>query len=879
MYRGGLPLVLAATATGRKGIAKVSGSSRPFAAQIWQGERHSLGTFATAAEAALERLPILTWLPTYTAELLYRDLIGGFTIAVVLLPQGVAYAMLCELPPIYGLYAALAPSVVYAVLGTSRHLAIGPFALVSLLVADTVSPIVDPATPEYVPAVMTVSLMVGLLQLLMAGLSLDVLVNFISDSVLSGFTTAAALLIASSQLKHILGLVIPRLVPSEKVVYIYRHWEEINPTALACGLLGIAMLKITKWANKRFCSKVLVPEQLLLLLVATAICTVFRLDEAPSSLFVLGEIETGIPQPGKQLGRFVGFADSDVVFELLRPALVVAVFSFILSASIVRNFSLMHEYKVDMNQELVALGLANVVGSIFTAYPASGSLSRSALVEATCGSRCTQLHGMISSALILLVLLFLTPLFQKLPKAVLASIVFMAIVSLFQVSRLRFLLKVNKSDGLLWLVAFVGTTMLGVQGGLAIAIIASLVALVIPSIRPIHAVLGRLPHSQVFCDLSTPDATRLHGVAIFAFEAPLHFANKDVFYSAVLQAISSHELAAKQGDLSLYRPVDRAVGTPPRRPRRSPSSSPSPRPKETSSAPSTLNELEVQGLRASSATRQLFEGALSTGGGSSAGNRGAVNGSPRAERSVEATAASAVSRGQWLRGGGGVEEDPDLESIVESAQGATALDAPALSIVLLEFGSVNGVDATALRMLQAYICRLTRLAPQHAPRFLSPPTAGVRCLRRRTFARSYSSAGSCCCSRAARAARATCWSGRASWSRSARRTSFPFCLRRCSTACASTRTGWARTAWTAPGHGRSPARTRSPRSRASAIAGCATARSPRRRHASCCNFGILIDERFHSAARPQRLKPYSAFPLRGGASAPVASAEARHVPR
>ena len=258
------------------------------------------------------------WLPKYTLELLRADVVAGLTVGVVLIPQGVAYAMLAELPPIYGLYASLLPLPVYAMLCSSRHMSIGPFALVSLLVADSVSAVVPPEQTEaYISAVMLLSLMIGLLHILMAALNMGIIIRFISDSVLSGFTSAAAILISTSQLKHLLGIHIPRGSLPPTLLYVFQHLSDVNLAAVGMGAGGVVLLHYSKAWNKKYCPKIPIPEQLILLVLATFVSWLFALDEAPCALKVVGDVTSGLPAfrpPAFSL---------DLVVSMLQPALVV----------------------------------------------------------------------------------------------------------------------------------------------------------------------------------------------------------------------------------------------------------------------------------------------------------------------------------------------------------------------------------------------------------------------------------------------------------------------------------------------------------------------------------------------------------------------------
>ena len=494
------------------------------------------------------RLPF-HWAPRYNLALFKQDLVAGVTIGIVVVPQGIAYATLAELPPVYGLYAALVPLPIYALLGSSRHISIGPFALISILVAETVTPLISPTrhTEEYCGAVMLLSLMVGLLHLAMAALRLDVVVvSFLSEPVLAGFTTASAILIAASQMKHLLGLPIPRGTLAFKLGYAYEHREEVNLVAVAVGVGGVFLLEAIKRLNARLCKSVQLPEQLFVLLIAGYLCAVFAGGgshfafpwEAPSGLHLVGHVPAGLPPLA-----LPPVFDVALVLKLLQPALVVGVFAYILSVSISRTMALKFDYKTDANQELVAFGVANLVGAFFSAYPAAGSLSRSALVATICdGPRCTPLHGVWTSAVILVVLVALTPAFRTLPYAVLASIVFMGVKSLFDFATPRRLLSLNLVDFFLWAVAFVSTLGLGVKMGVMLSIGCSLLTLIAASMRPPHGLLGRIEGSNTFVPVlrrrsQSTDVRQMRGVAIFGFTAPLHFANKGVYREGLFDAI------------------------------------------------------------------------------------------------------------------------------------------------------------------------------------------------------------------------------------------------------------------------------------------------------------------------------------------------------
>ena len=556
-----------------------------------------------ANRLAHRRIPALSWLPEYSLSLLYADVMAGITVGVVLIPQGMAYAMLAELPPIYGLYSSLLPLPIYATLCTSRHMSIGPFALVSLLVAESVSEVVPTAHEGYVGAVMLLSLMIGLLHCLMAALNLGVIVRLISDSVLAGFTSAAAILISTSQLKHLLGIPIPRAPLLSTMWYILAHLPDVNPLALFVGVSGVALLHYLRRLNVLLCPRVHLPEQLILLLLATLISYVLDLEEvvheAPTlsalqadlappvapivgdaanataanatatpalalatrtahrwlSLEVVGHVPAGLP-------RLVPPPfSSELALSLLKPAFVVGAFSFILSMSIARTFALQYEYATDSNQELYALGVANIVGAFFLSYPIAGSLSRSALVAETAQAHCTPMHGVVTACLVLLVLLLLTPAFRPMPRACLASIVFMAVRSLFDLRKPIELYRVKRADFVSWAAAFAATLLLGVQLGIGVGVLTSLTVIILRSARPRHATLGRLPRTNLYRDVRHyADAATTPGVVLFRFEASLHFVNKDYFASrlrrAIDQAVTPPAVSAVVVDFGCVNDVD-----------------------------------------------------------------------------------------------------------------------------------------------------------------------------------------------------------------------------------------------------------------------------------------------------------------------------------
>jgi high affinity sulfate transporter 1 len=486
-------------------------------------------------------LPIVEWLPQMLASDLMRkfvtDLTAGLTVAAVVVPQGMAYGMLAGLPPVYGLYTALLPSLAYLVFGTSRHLSVGPFALVAVLTAQGVMKVVpnpsqDPGAA--VAAAATISFLSGCVLLVMGVLRLGFIATFLSDSVLSGYTTAVGLIIPLSQLGHALD------VQTSKSAYGFFGdvWglgkgaldQGVNPYSLAFLGISIVVLLALQCLNKsrRFSAlqRMPLPAELIVVVVSTGLCFAFDFPSNPDlKLQVLGKIPAGLPKLGvPDLFRFD-------LYELLSPVFTIALMIYINSMSASKTFGRQFKYEVDNNQELVALGFSNLCGSIGTSFPASASLSRTA-VAASVGVA-SPAHALWTAVILLLVLLYLSPLLVTLPLAVLAAIVVVAFKSLLLngYSEARLSWKVSRTDFLMWNISFWSTLGTNVTVGIAIAVAADIFYLVWCTTQPTYKVLGRLAGTERMYRNRRhfAEALPVNGLLIFRFDAPLHFANREVF--------------------------------------------------------------------------------------------------------------------------------------------------------------------------------------------------------------------------------------------------------------------------------------------------------------------------------------------------------------
>ncbi len=467
-------------------------------------------------------LPILTWLPRYEKDWLKGDLAAGVTVGVMLIPQGMAYALIAGLPPEYGLYAAVVPLVIYAVFGTSRHLAVGPVALIALLVASAVAPLAD-SPEEHIALSVLLALMIGVIQLAFGFMRMGFLVNLLSHPVLSGFISAAAIVIGLSQLHHLLGVEAVSGGLHQVVYGIGEQLSQTNPWTLAIGVGAILLIVALKRAAPR------APAALAAVVAGVLLVAFTGLDAR--GVRIVGEIPAGLP------GFAVPPLEWTSVTALFPMALAIALVGFMESIAVAKVIQRKAgDYEVDANQELIALGAANIGGSLFHAFPVTGGFSRTA-VNYDAGAR-TGLAGGVSAAIVAVTLLFLTPLFYYLPNAILAAVILVAVYGLIETSHFVRLWRLGHYDRYLFLAAFGGTLFLGVKEGILLGVTLSVLMLVYRSARPHCAVLGRVPGKAVYRNINRYDTQPVEGLLIFRPDGPMHFANAEYVRDQVYGVIA-----------------------------------------------------------------------------------------------------------------------------------------------------------------------------------------------------------------------------------------------------------------------------------------------------------------------------------------------------
>jgi len=472
-------------------------------------------------------IPILNWLPGYGKSQLQGDLAAGLTVGVMLIPQGMAYAMLAGLAPIHGLYAVTIPLMLYAVFGTSRQLAVGPVAMVSLLTAAGIGAL-NPASPElYLLYAITTALLVGLLQLGMGLFRLGFLVNLLSHPVISGFTSAAAIIIGLSQLKHLLRLNLPNTEHIQDMVLALA--ENIGQThwlTLAIGVAGMVIIKYGKKIHKG------IPTSLVA--VVLGILAVWGLGLTEQGIKIVGAVPDGLP--GFSMPSF----NPGIWSALLSTALTIALVGFMESFAVAKAIQAKHkDYQVNSNQELTALGLANIGAAFVQAYPVTGGFSRTA-VNDQAGAK-TGMASIFSAVLIVLTLLFLTPLFYYLPNAVLAAVVLAAVAGLIDYKEAIHLWRQDRSDFWMLMATFAVTLTLGIETGIGAGVVLSLAMVIYRSTRPHIAILGRVPNSDFYRNIERfNNLEQRPDVAIVRLDGPLYFANL-AYTKDKLEAIASEK--------------------------------------------------------------------------------------------------------------------------------------------------------------------------------------------------------------------------------------------------------------------------------------------------------------------------------------------------
>ena len=470
-------------------------------------------------------LPILDWLPKYKKQWFKGDFVAGITTGVMLIPQGIAYAMIAGLPPIYGLYTALIPPLVYMFFGTSRQLSMGPVAMDSLIIASGISGLAVLGTDKFIALAILTTFMVGVIQWLFGVFKLGFLVNFLSRPVINGFTSGAAVIIGLGQVKYLIG------VPIEGASRVHELlkaiFEAIPAVSIPTVFMGLATIIILNLI-KKYIKKL--PGPLAVVILGIGAVKILGLDAF--GIEIVGIIPKGLP--GFSMPNF----DFETMRTLLPIALTLSIIGFMEAISIGKSLEQPDsEIKISANKELRAIGLNNIAGSFFQSFVSTSSFSRSA-VNFNAGAQ-TLLSTIFASLVVGLTLLFLTPVFYFLPKTVIAAIIIVAVSGLFDYKTPLALWKYNKSDALVTLVTFIMTIIFGIEEGILTGVLLSIGFLIYNSTKPHVAVLGRIPNTNMYRNVDRFDDVEVEkDILIIRFDSQLNFANSSYFKDTILSEVT-----------------------------------------------------------------------------------------------------------------------------------------------------------------------------------------------------------------------------------------------------------------------------------------------------------------------------------------------------
>ncbi len=474
--------------------------------------------------------PFVEWLKTYQLSFFRDDLLSGLTVAVVLIPQAMAYAMLAGLPPVYGLYAAAITPLIAALWGSLRQLATGPIAIMSLLVLTTLSTMAEPGTPRFIELSLLLSFMVGVFYLIIGIFRLGIVMAFISHSAVKGFTSSAAIIISATQLPHLLGLTVSRhefIFPM--LVEIIREITTLKTVTTVIGLASFVFIYSLKKSRPNF------PAGLAALIITTLAVWWLGLDE--KGVAVLGDTPAGLPA-----FRMLEI-DYHILGELFGPAIVIALVSFAETYSVGKTISSETGQKLDVNQEFIGQGMANLIGSFFQCYPVSGSFSRTAINYAS-GAK-TGISSVVSSLSVVLALLFLTPLLTFIPKAVLAALVIGAVLTLFHPREVIALWKMSRHDGVVAMLVFSLALITKPDYALMIGVLASLMFFLWRTMHPRIIRITKDPVHNMFVDADEFNKPSCPQILQLRSDNVIYFANAEYTVDHLLERLEEVETPLK----------------------------------------------------------------------------------------------------------------------------------------------------------------------------------------------------------------------------------------------------------------------------------------------------------------------------------------------
>ncbi|XP_031438983.1 solute carrier family 26 member 3, tandem duplicate 2 isoform X1 [Clupea harengus] len=504
--------------------------------------------------AALSLLPIIGWIKIYRVkEWLLNDIVSGVSTGLVAVLQGLAYSLLASIPPWYGLFAAFFPVITYFFLGTSRHISVGAFPVLSLMVGTVVTRLVpDDGPPANITGfegltmdeqramvAASVTFLMGIFQLGMGLLQVGFIVMYLSDTLVSGFTTAAAVHILVSQLKFVFGLTVPGFSGPLSIIYtlesIFGQITKTNICDLVTAIVVMVVVFIVKELNDRYKSKLPVPIPIEVIMTVIACGISYAVDfKEKYNVDIVGKIPSGFEPPT---------APSLQIFQMTAvDTFPMAIVGFAVAFSVAKVYAVKHDYLIDGNQELIAFGVSNIFGATFKSLAASTALSRSAVQESTGGK--TQIAGLLSAIIVMIVILAVGFLLEPLQKSVLGAVVIINLKGmLMQVREVPYLWRKDRPDCVVWLVTCVASILLGLDLGLGVGLGVELLTVVFRTQFPRCSVLANIKGTDIYRDRK--DYLSIYepeGVKIFRIPSPIFFANIEFFRGKLVEAVGFNPL-------------------------------------------------------------------------------------------------------------------------------------------------------------------------------------------------------------------------------------------------------------------------------------------------------------------------------------------------
>ncbi|XP_019751227.1 solute carrier family 26 member 10 isoform X1 [Hippocampus comes] len=486
------------------------------------------------------RVPIFNWLPRYRfKKCFFGDTIAGLTVGVLHIPQGMAFALLTSVAPIFGLYTSFFPVVLYMIFGTGRHVSTGTFAVVSLMTGSVVEqlvptpPALNSSSPEgadfelqRISVASAVALLSGIIMLCMFGLQLGFLSTYLSEPIVKAFTSAAAFHVTSSQLQSMLGLRLTRHTGIfslfKTLASVMENLPQTNTAELLISLVCLAVLVPVKEINTRYRQRLRtpIPVEILTVIIATGVAYAFSLNSI-YDIEIVGHIPAGFPRP--QLPALHTFPD------IAGDTIAITFVGYAVSVSLAMIYADKHGYSIHPNQELLAHGISNTVSSFFTCFPSSATLATTNILESAGGY--TQFSGLFTSLVVLIVLLLIGPLFHFLPKAVLACINVTSLRQMFlQFQDLPELWRISKIDFMVWVVTWLSVVVLNVDLGLAIGVVFSMMTVICRTQRAGCSVLGRASNTEIYRPLENHSKCyEVPGMKILTYNGPIYYGNRSFF--------------------------------------------------------------------------------------------------------------------------------------------------------------------------------------------------------------------------------------------------------------------------------------------------------------------------------------------------------------